>query len=497
MNTVIISILDIMEWLDHHLVFSIKQLLSDLDIKNTKLNREFCEMVLYHNKVAYRVLDSDIWKSRANCFNNNLFSITLTELEHKKEILIPGSRFTPYTNHFFRYRQMNVEYKGKRLKEKLLPLTFKEIKEYYYLCSEHELLSILENISIDNEVFQEDLVDDDDIFYVPAYNIKQFYHDVCLTEEDQIVLKVIDWGHVSLELFDKTSHAVGKVYKKKWATKFDEKLREAILARPSENYLIEDAIAFMVSQDPTLLFHHKYFISLENHLKDSKLLENIDFGVKDKVWLKNAPIILANEWFNYVYGIPNILQVLNVDDDFLCTIGSPMSLQTIKLAIYSFLDENYVKLNDEPESDVENECLKSILKEFFSEEKYRIHDKKLLAMIKKEYKKDVKKFNPFKNREILELSFSVFQLFRRMFAIVSYSEEKKLLPDKIDFTVVIMLNQFAEDVNPLLKMSEQLLNSENEENSMEQQRKKKEISLVRDKFNSFLNNVEEYMFSSF
>ena len=118
-------------------------------------------------------------------------------------------------------------------------------------------------------------------------------------------------------------------------------------------------------------------------------------------------------------------------------------------------------------------------------------------MIKKEYKKDVKKFNPFKNREILELSFSVFQLFRRMFAIVSYSEEKKLLPDKIDFTVVIMLNQFAEDVNPLLKMSEQLLNSENEENSMEQQRKKKEISLVRDKFNSFLNNVEEYMFSSF
>ena len=192
MDTVILSILDIMEWLDHHSVFTINRLFADLGIKNTKLNKEFCEMVLDYNKIAYRTEAPDIWRSRAKCFNNIRFSITLTELEHKKEILIPGSRFVPYTNHFFRYRHINIKYKGKHLKPKLIPLTFKEIKEYYYLCPERELLSIIEDFDVHNTVLQEDLVDDEDMFYVPAYSISKFYADFCLTNEYQIVFKVVE-----------------------------------------------------------------------------------------------------------------------------------------------------------------------------------------------------------------------------------------------------------------------------------------------------------------
>ena len=129
MGTVILHILDIMEWLDYHHVFSIWQMFNDLEIRNTKLNIEFCEKVLEYNKIAYRFGEDGLWVSRPSLFKERQFSIILTNLEHKKEILIPGSRFTPYTNHFFRYRVMELMYKGKRIKQKMIPLTFREIKE--------------------------------------------------------------------------------------------------------------------------------------------------------------------------------------------------------------------------------------------------------------------------------------------------------------------------------------------------------------------------------
>ena len=496
MDTVILRILDIMEWLDNHFLFTIKDLFKDLGIRNTKLNREFCEMVFQYNKIAYRVGDTNVWKSRANCFNSGKFSITLTELEHKKKIFIPGSRFAPYTNHFFRYKHANIKYNGKHLKAKSLPLTLKEIKEYYYLCPERELLSMLEFIDINNTVVNEELVEDDEIFYVPTYNISQIYSDLSLTEEDQLVFKIVDWGHVELEIIAKTPRAVGKIYKKKWEAKFDEKLKKTVLSRPSENYSIEDVIASMVNSEPPLFFHDKYFISLEDHLKEAGLLETIDFGVKDKVWVKDSPIVIADIWFSYVYGIPNMLQVSNAEDDFLCTMGSSISLNIIRFAILEFLDDNYVKLNDKPE-EVKNECVNSIFKEFFSWEKYKIHEKKVLKIIKKEYQKHVKKFNPFKDRDVLDLGLTVFQLFRRMFNIVSFAEEKKLLPDKMDFTVVIMLNQFAEDVSPFLRMTGELFDTTKDETTIEVKNKKKEITVVRDKFSSFLDNVEDYIFSTF
>ena len=496
MQTIVLSILDIMEWLDYHAAFDIKRLFNDLDIRNTKLNREFCEKVLDYNKIAYKFRDVNIWRSRANFFNNRRFSVTLTKMEQKKEIFIPGSRFAPYTNHFFRYRHLNLKYKGKQLKPKPFPLTLKEVKEYYYLCSERELLSILESIDPQNTVIDGDSVDDDYIFYVPAYNISRFYSDFSFSEEDQIVFKVLDWGQVSLELKEKTDRTIGKIYKKKWISKFDELLQKTAVSRPSENYSIEDIIASMIEEDPALFFHDKYFVSIESHLKESQVLETIDFGVKEKIWPKNSPIVLSDEWFNYVYGIPNILQVSNEEDDFLCSIGSPMSLNIIRFAVYSFLDENYVKLHDNPE-DTQNNCVESIFKEFFSWKKYEAHSKKLLTLIKKEYQRNVKKFNPFKDSDMIDLVLTVFQLFRRMFSIVSYSEEKKLLPDKIDFNVVIMLNQFAEDLNPLLRMTGELLDSSEKESAKETKQKRKEVAIIRDKFDNFLDNVEEYIFSTF
>lgn len=491
METTILHILDIIEWLDYHHVFSIQQMFDDLQIKDTKLNFEFCEKMLDYNKIAYKIDEKGLWVSRSNLFNEKQFSIILTELEHKKEVFIPGSRITPYINQFFRYRVMELVYKNKPIKEKLIPLTFKEIKEYYYLCPERELLSILE--SIGGNVVEEDFVDDDDIFYVPAYNIKQFYKSICLTEDEQIVLEVLDWGHAKLALVGKTPCKVSKTYKKKWEVEFEELLKKAISVRSSENYLIEDIFAFMVYSNPRLFFHDKYFISVENHLKDLKLLETIDFGVRDKIWIREAPIILPKEWFQYVYGIPNIFQVSNGVDDFLCSIGTPMTLDILKLAIYSFLDENYMKLDESPDK-LKAECAELIIKDFFNLEKYKPYYKKIATLIKKEYQKYVKKYNPFKDREIITLSFSVLQLFKRMFTIVSHIEEKKLLSGKIDFSVVIMLNQFAEDVIPLLKMTEQLFTMLEYEDVEE---KIKEVSIVRDKFNNFLDNVEEYIFSPF
>ena len=496
METIILSILDIMEWLDYHSVFDVKELLSDLGIKNTKLNREFCEKVLNYNKIAYLIPNINIWQSRAHFFNDRLFSVTLTEMEHKKEIFIPGSRFAPYTNQFFRYRHLNLKYKEKQLKPKPFPLTFKEVKKYYYMCAERELLSILENIDPQNAVMDGDSVDDDYIFYVPAFNISRFYSDFEFTEEDQIVFEVLEWGQVSLELKGKTDRTVGKIYKKRWNNNFDALLQKMIVSRPSENYLIEDVIAFMIFENPTLFFHDKYFVSIEDHLKESEVLESIDFGVKDKIWVKDASIVMSNEWFNYVYGLPNILQVSNGDDDFLCTIGSPMTLNIIKFAVYSFLDENYVKLHNDPEK-AQNDCMEFIFEEFFSWGKYKAHKKKILTLIKKEYQRNVKKFNPFKNKDVIDLALTVFELFRRMFAIASFCEEKKLLPDKIDFTVVIMLNQFAEDLNPLLRMTGELLDAPERESVRETKHKKKEISMISDKFNTFLDNVEEYVFSIF
>ena len=109
----------------------------------------------------------------------------------------------------------------------------------------------------------------------------------------------------------------------------------------------------------------------------------------------------------------------------------------------------------------------------------------------------MKKFNPFKDSDMIDLVLTVFQLFRRMFSIVSYSEEKKLLPDKIDFNVVIMLNQFAEDLNPLLRMTGELLDSSEKESAKETKQKRKEVAIIRDKFDNFLDNVEEYIFSTF
>lgn len=496
MNTVILCILDIMEWLDNHFLFTIKDLFTDLGIRNTKLNKEFCEMVFQYNKIAYREGDSDVWKSRANCFNNRKFSVTLTELEYRKKILVPGSRFVPYTNHFFRYRHANIKYNGENLKAKSLPMTFKEIKEYYYLCSERELLSMLELIDANNVVVQDELVEDDEIFYVPTYNISEIYSDLSLTEKDQLVFKILEWGHVELEVIAKTSSAVGKIYKKKWGAEFDEKLKETAISRPSENYLIEDVIASIIASNSSLLFHDKYIFSLEEHLKESGLLETINFGVKDKMWVKDSPIVVADIWFSYVYGIPHMLQILNSEDDFFCTIGSPMSLNIIRFAILEFLDDNYVKLNDKPE-EVKKDCVNSVFKEFFSWKKYKIHEKKILTIIKKEYQRHAERFNPFKDRDMLDLALAIFQLFRRMFTIISFAEEKKLLPDKMDFTIVIMLNQFAEDVNPFLRVTGELFDSIKDEAKIEIKRKKKEISIVRDKFSSFLDNVEDHIFSTF
>ncbi|MGP1438182.1 MAG: hypothetical protein ACTTKH_03825 [Treponema sp.] len=480
-----------MEWLDRHYVFSIKQLFDDLEIRNTKLNREFCENIFYHNKIAYNIEGKDLWMSRANLFNNKCFSVTLTELEHKKKILIPGSRFIPYTNHFFKYRQMHIEYHGKRIKQKPIGIPFKELKEYYYLCSEKELLSILESFSMNNVVLPDEFVNDNDIFYVPAYNISPFYNDMSFTDEDQIVLKVLDWGHVKLDLVTKTPNTIDKKYKTKWETEFKLLLRQAVVEHISENYLIEDIIAFMVFLKPELFFNDECFVSVENSIKDMDIIESIDFGVKNRLWVKEAPIILSNEWFHYVYGIPNVLQVLNKEDDFLCTIGSPVTMNIIRVAVYKFLDENYMKLDDDG---AEMECVDIILHEFFRAKKWVSHHKKLTTMIKKEYQRYVEQYSPFKNREGILLAFALFQLFSRMFFIVSYIDDKRLLPDKIEISIVIMLNQFAEDLTPLIKMMAEFLYDEHDVNINQ---KKREIDMLCEKFSSFLDNIEEYIFSSF
>ena len=77
MDTIILSILGIMEWLDHNFIFTIKELFSDLGIRNTKLNREFCEKVFYYNKIAYKFADVDIWKSRPKIDAFQLLSLRL------------------------------------------------------------------------------------------------------------------------------------------------------------------------------------------------------------------------------------------------------------------------------------------------------------------------------------------------------------------------------------------------------------------------------------
>jgi len=488
--------MELMEWLNNRKdTFTIPEMLEELNIKITNINKNFCIKFIEYNQLAYSVhlTQGPNWVSRATVFRGTLFAVKPTTFELEKKILIPGSRFSPYINHLLGNINLQVHYNHKRLDMLLVPLKWSEVKKYYYLWHQDAILDELQFLTPYNMTQDNHCIEDDNVFYVPAFDARKYYKTYNVTLGDQIIFKVEDWWMKGISLYSSTVAKRPPKYEKDWIARFKRALPFSLSLRQTENNSICDVLAYMLYAGNDIFLRSDYYMPLQDYVQERGILSDVRIGVKELRWEEDVPIITSKEWFHYILDFRYLVSRENTFEYFLANLGSPITEDMIKIFIFNFIEQNYLKIEEEPEV-YQKKCIDSFVDEFFYRDIYDAYRKRIRSMMMQKYKKYLNRYEPFKNKDIMSTSFRMFDLFRRIYASLSYLQELNVTPSDMDPNISIVINQMTMDMEISIRNMGELLNNKKKD------KKDFLISSVEnlaDRFDIIVENTEDFILSKY
>ncbi len=475
--------------------FKIVDLFEEFGIAYTKEGADLCSAFINFNSLAFKLgINTPYWIGKDVFFTDKVFAIKPTQYELGNGLLIPGSRFDPYLNNLFEHMDISLLFNEKELYTKLVALPFSEIKKYYYLYSEEAILSKLASSPMNKQIEEgERNVKPDDFFYIPAYNIRQIYQNWNFREDEQLIFKISSWAARAVEFYSKTKDAPPINYKKDWIANFEKALPVALLEVATEYTDIANVLSSTLFLGRDVLLNSDYCLPLQDYLLENDRLVEISVGLKDVKWPKTHTYPSRKEWFGYVLNLFYIVNRRSVDEQFFISIHSPMTEAIMQIFVYSFIDNNYIRISQNTKK-YRKECIDAFIKDFFSAEKYKEHIKKISHIMGKKYSKYIKQYNPFKKKEELALAFAMFSLFRRVYASIAILEKSTIMPFDIQYDISIIIIQMVMEMDNSLFNLKQILDGRPFPNTKEFLVVTKDLI---ERFSFITTGFEEFVLSHF
>lgn len=431
-------------------VFSTTDLLKYLNMNNTEDNSDLLSGVIIGNHIAYPAAfpnEKDrLWISRHSFFDKKTFAVTPTNFELEQDIFIPGARFSPFMNPFVIPGRSGIKYEKKSVKKTVVNLSISEIENFYFLSGEDNIISILlEDCEKNMEVMcpssnkgDFNTYDADNIFYVTAFDFKEIYSHLNVQKGDRLIFKLEDWykGIFSLKKIETKNENKDAI--QKWYFEFEEGLKSALRALPI-NSPAEDAVAFTFFLKQNELFNNDY-IAMDKYFKNTSTFSIQEYGLEEKFWITDEKIPQENFWLSFVAdGSTKII-------DFFFKLKLPISEQIIQAFIFVFMEANYIHYrNDE----YKEKCIKELCSCFlhYSWKNFDKICKECSRIIDKRYDFYIKKYNPFKYPELVDLRKTAVSFFKEILFLINSLRHVKMHPDNFKNYSGLIINQLVVKLN--------------------------------------------------
>lgn len=497
-SNVVSRLLDILEWVTKSKTkFIIADMLDECGVSVTQKNIDFCAEFLEYNYVAFNMMPASLyWIGKDALFNETTFTLQPTKFEIEKGVLIPGSRFDPYICGLLEEVDLELSYAKKMLYTKLVEVPYSEIKKYYYFWTNEEILDKLSSVSIYNKLTpeeEEEEIDENRLFFVPSFNLKVIYKIMDFQEGQCLIFRISDLTYKKIDLISKTHASSHSAYKLMGITNFEKYLKLAIKDKATESSAIEDVLSYMMFLGKEEFLYNDYCPPLQDYILGQDILEEVILGVKTAKWIKGAKFLSHKTWFNYIMDVHSVLQKKNSDEYFFVSIYSPITEAMIQIFIYSFLEQNYIKASESP-SEYRDKCVNSFLSEFFNSEKYAVFHKKISNILYRKYDKYAPRYNPFKKREEMSVAFSMFDIFRRVYALIAKLENINVGPRDIEYHIATVIFQMTKEMETALFGIKKLLDRKE---LPESARFILLMNRLIEKFSFIYDNFEVFVFSHF
>ncbi|ULQ60897.1 hypothetical protein K7I13_06455 [Brucepastera parasyntrophica] len=315
--------------------FTLRDLSSFLHLSQTDLMHEELSEFLLYNQLAYIRPDCEekdaLWITRAGLFTGKTLIITPSRSEIAAGILIPGSRFVPFSNPGKLPQEYLFEFEGKRLSFILTGATAPEVYPLYQLFGEEYTSQYL---ALDNEenmhIFSEFDYDAPPSFQINAIDMKKIYWRSGFKPGDSIQAKVLDWRNCLFSLSVLPDNPSRETARKKWQYDFENSLLDAFtLAGPSGTIDEQLAFAYFLGQD-TLFTENA--LPVQEFLQKTEKAALAPFGVETRLWFADTEIPSQKSWnMAIVSSRPTLL------DNVFAQLGLPLSEILADIYIYDAL----------------------------------------------------------------------------------------------------------------------------------------------------------------
>ncbi|AEE17669.1 hypothetical protein Trebr_2260 [Treponema brennaborense DSM 12168] len=281
--------------------FTVKDISAVLGKLGYKLpSREIADYVCSSPYVF--ALDGDAYMSRAGAFTGAWFSIKLSALEIKENLLLPGHRCMPFTDVEMPSGTLTFIFKEQKLPHAAVEFAVKDVLPYFSLYGEEYAPQYL---AADPACDCPSLCDPD--FELPARirltvtDMTSVYAAAGLQPGDSLLCRVLDWDSGIIEMIPITE-------KKENPFEFssaDE--QRAAWYNVLENALLESFDVYgpgtsIEDQLATVFFDYRRELcvpvcgSVEKYLQQTKKIAAEVYGVETRLWFKGQDVPAVGSW---------------------------------------------------------------------------------------------------------------------------------------------------------------------------------------------------------
>ena len=265
-----------------------------------------------------------------------------------------------------------------------------------------------------------------------------------------------------------------------WESDFFHKLPKAIENSIPENPLLDSIFSDMLYLGKDTFFNQDNFVPLDGFLKERNYIEEVQFSSGTELWLKGETMPPPHNYFSYLYELSHLLTILNDTDAFFCNLSLPITDGVVESFVYRFLDENYIKVNENPQ-DYKEKCFKSFMDTFLEEEKYQKYNEEVMSIIDRKFQHCLATYDPFKNKELMGYSFDTLDMFIKILFLANQSHKTPCdLDMRHDF--FFMITKLVKDIMSTFSGFSSSLNKKDV----------KEIEALKESTMKTYNNVKNF-----
>ena len=476
--------------------FFLDKLLEELSVAPTQQNVAFLKRVIEYNHIAYTShFDlSGEWYTRSALCLSLYFAFTPTELEVEKKIIIQGSRFDPYISNLANAMVPRIKYQNKLMEPHLISLPLSQIRKYYYLYSNDELMEHLGSIGVNEKKHQfPSELDDNTYFYVPCFDMQKCFDPDLLGKDTKFLFRVEAFEHKIIRFVEMINEKLSRTYIEDWEEEFKKFFFYVASTCHVDSTTIADIITNALFMGRHSVLCKNFLISPQEYLQQNDLLKDVRTGVKDARWIRDLPFVAYNFWFHHVLNFRYLIFRINADENFFASIYSPLTEGMICFFILEFVENNYILVSQDI-SESKNECIKAFINAFFSLEGYKQHCKKIASIMGRKYKKYAKRYNPFTKGEEVFLAIGMLKVFKRVVFAISHLQRLGIEPKDVPTDLSVIIHQMVQDMESATRNIMKLMKK-----TVLPDRNNLILAIgdLIEKFEVIVDNIEQFVFSRY